>query len=104
MGGFRLPKYNGMFGPGLYFAGTPLKSAEFGKRNDSFSGSFLRCAASTMKEERGQMLLCDVYLGKTRTLRHPAPAFDPLQDLQGGWVQQNIGLGDYNSVYAPGGL
>lgn len=46
--GFKLPKHNGMFGKGIYFAGTPLKSWQYS--NISFHSTQF-------------MLVCDVALG-----------------------------------------
>eukprot|EP00406_Dinophysis_acuminata_P046668 CAMPEP_0179298308 /NCGR_PEP_ID=MMETSP0797-20121207/45924_1 /TAXON_ID=47934 /ORGANISM="Dinophysis acuminata, Strain DAEP01" /LENGTH=223 /DNA_ID=CAMNT_0021007687 /DNA_START=1 /DNA_END=672 /DNA_ORIENTATION=+ len=105
--GFRLPTRKGMFGRGVYFADTPLKSAGFAPESSWWP--FLRRLATNglsaaFKREGGQMLLCDVYLGVCRTLRWSASNLDPGKDLRAGWFRQLFGLGDYNSVYAPGGL
>jgi len=50
-----------------------------------------------------QMLVCDVHLGKSRTLRG-AKRVNPTDDLKRGLVPRLFGAKDYNSVYAPGGL
>merc|ERR1712113_1038031 len=46
--GFRLPKKSGMFGKGIYFAQTPLKSWQYSQVSD---------------HETQFMLVCDVALG-----------------------------------------
>jgi hypothetical protein len=111
--GFRLPTKKGMFGHGIYFADTPLKSAKFApekkdlqKHVQSFATKgFWQGLADLMKDrkESGQMLLCDVYLGKTKTVRRSCNNFDPEHNLKGGWFRDFTGLGDFDSVYAPGG-
>lgn len=105
--GFKLPTKAGMFGAGIYFAETPLKSANFAPEGSVFP--FMRRFVTkgyraAMKKETGQMLLCDVHLGRCRTLRSSRNKLDPALDLQGGWCRSALGLGDYNSVYAPGGF
>lgn len=111
--GFRLPTKKGMFGRGIYFADTPLKSARFApakkgiqKHLRSFATKGFRQGLTDLikdRKENGQMLLCDVYLGKTKTLRSSRNNFDPERDLKGGWFREFTGLGDFDSVYAPGG-
>jgi hypothetical protein len=118
--GFKLPEHNGMFGKGVYFADCPLKSAKFapdesrsllssllGKVNSDL-GKFHHWWKGGTKKE-GQLLLCDVYLGRSKTLRRKAPNFDPDEDLKRSWITQQlqaVGLvetGEYNSTYVPGG-
>jgi len=48
------------------------------------------------------MLVCDVYLGKQKTLR-AARQVQP-EDLEEYWVKRAFGCKAYNSVYAPGGF
>lgn len=106
--GFKLPEKKGMFGRGVYFAKTPLKSATFAPENSWWpalervrkDGIF---SALTRKDE-GQVLLCDVYLGSQMTLRRSNSDFNPTEDLQAGWLRKSLGFGDYDSVRAPGGL
>merc|ERR1712060_1027134 len=47
---------------------------------------------------------CDVFLGTSITLRSKNTEFNPTEDLKGGWLRDKLGLGDYDSVYAPGGF
>lgn len=111
--GFQLPTHKGMFGRGVYFADTPLKSAKFAPADVHFFEHIQRFAQKGLgkglhdllkgRRERGQMLLCDVYLGTTKTLRSACNNFDPETDLKGGWFRDLTGLGDYNSAYAPAG-
>jgi hypothetical protein len=111
--GFQLPIKKGMFGRGVYFAETPLKSAKFAPEDVNFIEHIQRFAQKGFQQgvsdliagrkERGQMLLCDVYLGTTKILRHSRNDFDPEIDLKGGWLRGITGLGDYHSAYAPGG-
>mmetsp|Transcript_132615 Transcript_132615/g.383386 ORF Transcript_132615/g.383386 Transcript_132615/m.383386 type:complete len:269 (-) Transcript_132615:152-958(-) len=61
---------------------------------DTFSGG----------ETVRHMLLCEVYLGKTRTLRFARPKLDPAKDLRRGWLWKRFGAREYNSVRAPGGF
>merc|ERR1712039_348148 len=49
------------------------------------------------------MLLCDVFLGRTKTLRR-SKQVDPAKDLAAGVLGKAFNFGDYNSVLAPGGL
>ena len=50
--GFRLPSHAGMFGRGIYFADTPLKSLQY-------TGGTFGCVGGG----RRYMLVCDVELG-----------------------------------------
>merc|ERR1712110_1125479 len=61
--GFKLPNRPGMFGKGVYFAGTPLKSFQYTARH-------------------GTMLLCDVELGNSMTARSAKTDLEPERDLQ----------------------
>mmetsp|Transcript_42860 Transcript_42860/g.114955 ORF Transcript_42860/g.114955 Transcript_42860/m.114955 type:complete len:86 (+) Transcript_42860:2-259(+) len=49
------------------------------------------------------MLLCDVYLGKSRTLRSARPRFNPSRDLRRSRLLRCVGASSYNSVRVPGG-
>lgn len=109
--GFKLPKKNGMFGSGIYFADCPLKSANF--TPDVSCGSVARIwndgLFDAFQKREGHLILCDVYLGRSKTLRKAANNFNATEDLKPGWLEQtfqDLGLatqGDYNSVYVPGG-
>lgn len=106
--GFKLPERKGMFGRGVYFASTPLKSATFAPELSLWPALQRLCKggiwnAMTQRDE-GQMLLCDVYLGRSMTLRSSNNNLDPTVDLQAGWLRKTFGFGDYDSVYAPGGF
>lgn len=60
-------------------------------------------------KKQGQLLLCDVYLGRSKTLRHAAPTFNPAEDLKPSWWEQRLQAfgfmaeGDYDSAFVPGG-
>mmetsp|Transcript_1120 Transcript_1120/g.2322 ORF Transcript_1120/g.2322 Transcript_1120/m.2322 type:complete len:219 (-) Transcript_1120:147-803(-) len=105
--GFRLPRGSGLYGPGLYFAENPNKSASYAPER-SWSPFFRRWAAQGCfaalcgEKEHGQMLVCDVYLGRYKRAGGSSCIKDPAKDLQGGWFRQLLGLGDYDSVYAAG--
>lgn len=111
--GFRLPKHAGMFGRGVYFADCPLKSATFAPDAEHLSLKRLLQDGVTGwvkgKKQKGQLLLCDVYLGNSKTLRRSASKLDPANDLKPSWPLQQLrdlgvpGINDYNSVYVPGG-
>eukprot|EP00931_Biecheleriopsis_adriatica_P019372 TRINITY_DN13215_c0_g1_i3.p1 TRINITY_DN13215_c0_g1~~TRINITY_DN13215_c0_g1_i3.p1 ORF type:complete len:340 (-),score=66.09 TRINITY_DN13215_c0_g1_i3:69-1088(-) len=104
--GFKLPETAGIFGRGIYLAPCPLKAASFSPE-DSWLPLARRVITrpwATFKKESGHMLLCDVHLGKTMTLRSKNCDFNPAEDLKAGWLRDNLGLGDYDSVYAPGGF
>jgi len=106
--GFRLPVKSGMFGKGLYFASTPLKSAQFSKEGaiaffKRWAKKGLR-AALFGKQERVFILLCDVYLGKCKKLRSAFNKLEPEQDLQRSWFSRVLGYSDYNSVHAVEGM
>jgi len=107
--GFQVPRrhlHGGMFGKGIYFAETPLKSVNYARRE----GWLSRAAGWLFSEKKSagglQMLLCDVYLGRSRTLRFGGawPYFNPEKDLKAGFFSRSLGLGDYNSLTVQGGL
>jgi hypothetical protein len=113
LNGFKLPTKTGMFGRGVYFADCPLKSSNFSP--DETMGSLSRIFNDGLwnalfTKKGGHLLLCDVYLGKSKTLRRAATAFNPEEDLKPNWWDQKlqqIGMikeGDYNSCYVPGGF
>lgn len=56
--GFKLPKHNGMFGKGIYFAGTPLKSWRY---------------SNTSTHSTQFMLVCDVALGCAAERKEAGP-------------------------------
>jgi len=104
--GFQLPKrhaHGGMFGKGVYFAACPLKSVNYTRRE----GKISRLKRWFYREPGGgwglQMLLCDVYLGRSRTLVFARPNLMPERDLKAGRLSRAVGAGDFNSVYVPGG-
>ena len=83
--GFRLPKRAGMFGRGIYFADSALKSLQY-------------C------DQYGLILVCDVDLGKTRTLTSAKNSFDPEQDLSRHPILATLGMARYDSVTAADGF
>jgi hypothetical protein len=92
--GFQLPNHSGMYGKGVYFAKCPLKSA-------NYAWDFLSWISSLVTKTRScEMLVCDVYLGKTLTKRLSHSNFDPDKDLQACAISKFFGLSDYNSVHA----
>lgn len=108
--GFKLPDQPGMFGRGVYFADCPLKSANFSKDDNTYSlWRLFQDRKSFGRKKYGQLLLCDVYLGKSKTLRRAANQFNPAEDLKPSWLFQQIRacgvarIDDYDSVSAPGG-
>jgi len=113
--GFSLPAQPGMFGKGLYFAKDPLKSVAFARRSALRPGSATAKAGSTpnyflsflpfvnaSSEFVRHMLLCDVFLGRSRTLRRARRHLDPKKDLRPG-ISRCFGGTNYGSVRAPGG-
>lgn len=105
--GFQLPRRKGLHGAGIYFADNPRKSARYAPEK-SWSPFFRRWGENGFlnalcSKSEGQVLLCDVYLGASQTTWSSNSDFDPTQDLKGGWFRQMFRLGDYSSVYAPGG-
>jgi len=107
-GGFQLPNrhaHGGMFGKGIYFAETPLKSAVYTAKEGLMSQFTGWLFGDKLSSGGRQMLLCDVYLGRPWQLRLGGrPRLNPEVDLKGGMFSKTFGLGDYNSVCAPGGL
>lgn len=105
--GFGLPSRAGLYGKGIYFADNASKSAAYAPEN-SWAPFFRRWSKdgfmNAFKRESGQMLLCDVYLGSYRTVMSCDTTLSPEKDLQAGWFRNMFSLGDYNSVYAPGGF
>lgn len=109
--GFQLPQKAGMFGRGVYFADCPLKSANFAPDSSTGSFQYLReyGISGLWKKKTGQMLLCDVYLGQSKTLRRACSKLDPSNDLKpSSWFERIAcalsGSEEYHSVYVPGGL
>jgi len=104
--GFKLPKHSGLYGPGLYFADNPKKSANYAPEAswlpfmERWATNGFWNAVSTKSE--GQMLLCDVYLGSSKRCHGARLDLDPTKDLRGCWFRKLLGLGDYDSVKAPG--
>lgn len=109
--GFKVPQKAGMFGRGIYFADCPLKSANFAP--DAATGSFKRIVEHGLsgfwKKEEGQILLCDVYLGQSKTLRRACKNLNPVTDLKpSSWLEKLVGafngVQEYQSAYVPGGF
>eukprot|EP00931_Biecheleriopsis_adriatica_P021900 TRINITY_DN14194_c0_g1_i1.p1 TRINITY_DN14194_c0_g1~~TRINITY_DN14194_c0_g1_i1.p1 ORF type:complete len:367 (-),score=26.43 TRINITY_DN14194_c0_g1_i1:43-1143(-) len=71
--GFRLPNAGGMFGKGVYFADTPLKSMQYA------GGCFSRT-----------MLLCEVELGNTMMKRMADNSLEGGEDMQRNWVMRTL--------------
>lgn len=105
--GFRLPERAGMFGRGVYFADCPLKSANYAREAAGLVTFLWRWATQSfseaMKRRSGQMLLCDVYLGRSMKLRQANNKLSRPEDLNGGWLDNLLGV-KYDSVHAPGGF
>jgi len=109
--GFKLPTRAGMFGKGIYFAKCPLKSANYSREEFSLSGvvagigRFMNQGLKqALQQQEGHMLLCDVHLGRVRTVKRANNKLDPAKDLKSDWLTGLLGYGDYNSVHAPGGF
>lgn len=73
--GFQLPTWSGMFGRGIYFAKDPLKSVNYSKSDWKLVHAYRHmrstlCSGGVPVGADRQMLLCDVYLGKTRKAQH----------------------------------
>jgi len=82
-GGFKLPTIAGMFGKGVYFADTPLKSWQYSTKTGS---QFL--------------LVCEVALGNQMPLRHARTKFNPQRDFQRSWFKSVFGAREYDSIVA----
>lgn len=87
--GFRLPERAGMFGKGIYFANTPLKSLQY---------------TSWWRRKKGVMLVCDVELGNTKYQRSADPTTAPDSHLKRHWFMAAIGKRSFDSVTAADGL
>ena len=85
-GGFRLPRHSGMFGKGLYFADTPLKSLQY--TGISWGWRY--------------MLVCEVELGNSKTQRGAKDV--KKEDLERGWLPTVMGQRSFQSVTAATGL
>jgi len=104
--GFQLPTRSGMFGKGVYFARCPLKSVGYARYTSSFTK--LRRLFSSKPGPAADtrvMLVCDVHLGRSKTLRRAAPYLTSSEQLQPGPLTR-LCFPDqkYDSVYVPGGL
>jgi len=67
-------------------------------------GSCAGCGlAHVSTKSTPKMLVCEVFLGKSRTLRG-AKHINPSDDLKRGWLPRLFGAQDFNSVYVPGGM
>lgn len=99
--GFRLPEKAGMFGKGIYFACCPLKSVGYTRKGWNMIWEFAFGDALIGSK---QMLLCDVYLGKTYKTSFPWSTIDPTKDLRCGSISRCFGGQDYKSVTAKTGF
>merc|ERR1712129_163771 len=85
--GFRIPKRAGMFGKGIYFAGTPLKSMQY------------------TKGSTGAILLCEVELGNTMMASAAANDLTPENVGNRGWIMRTLfRQRSFDSVTARAGL
>mmetsp|Transcript_39431 Transcript_39431/g.69342 ORF Transcript_39431/g.69342 Transcript_39431/m.69342 type:complete len:228 (-) Transcript_39431:37-720(-) len=103
--GFRLPKHSGLYGAGCYFASNPRKSASYAP--EPWAPFLKRWGtkgfwSAVCDKDVGQMLVCDVYLGRCKT--DLWGSVRSLEDLKGGAFSKAFSLGDYDSVYEPGVL
>merc|ERR1712056_10284 len=73
--GFRLPAHAGMFGRGVYLAENPLKAGKYAGRQEG--QPWWNFVGDDASGDWFHMLLCDVYLGKTKTVRHARPDMSP---------------------------
>lgn len=109
LGGFQLPNHKGMFGKGIYFAKTPLKSTGYAKKAGVGYKAWQRASNWLFSEAFGPrgdekiMLVCDVYLGRTKRVSQAKPSLTAASDIRPGFLD---GLccrrKRYDSVYAPG--
>lgn len=87
--GFRLPQHAGMFGKGIYFADTPLKSLQYTR--SSFWGTRV-------------ILACDVVLGNTMVTHKPAKHLQAgSSGFERAWLLQLLGQKSFDSVTAASG-
>ena len=88
--GFRLPAHAGMFGRGIYFADTPLKSLQYtgGKLGGCVGGG------------RRYMLVCDVELGNQLETTSAKSSLEPETDLRRSGVPALLGQRSFDSVAA----
>eukprot|EP00927_Polykrikos_kofoidii_P074415 TRINITY_DN70402_c0_g1_i1.p1 TRINITY_DN70402_c0_g1~~TRINITY_DN70402_c0_g1_i1.p1 ORF type:complete len:287 (-),score=20.35 TRINITY_DN70402_c0_g1_i1:66-833(-) len=104
--GFKLPKVRGMFGKGIYFAKDPLKSVNYARKKDVTPGTWLYNLFVRTADNADcwlHMLLCDVYLGKVKTLRRARHNFTS-ENLRRCWLLKALGFQDFNSVRGASGL
>jgi len=101
--GFQLPrqhKHGGMFGKGIYFAECPLKSVHYTKPPGCYS-RICSWFNNTPNSGHRQMLLCDVYLGRSKSVWFTArPKLNPAVDLKADWLTSMLGYDDFQSVVA----
>ena len=88
--GFRLPAHAGMFGRGIYFADTPLKSLQY------TGGKLEGC----MGKGRRYMLVCDVELGNQLETTSAKSSLEPETDLRRGGMPALLGQKSFDSVAA----
>ena len=84
--GFRLPSHAGMFGRGIYFADTPLKSLQYTGSGWLGGGRF--------------MLVCDVELGHQLQTTTAKTSLSPETDLRRSGVPALLGQQSFDSVAA----
>merc|ERR1719401_328010 len=78
--GFQLPSAGGMFGAGIYFARTPLKSWQYSNGKGS-----------------AYLLVSSVALGASKPARR-GKQIDPKIDLKRSWLMSMFGSSAYDSV------
>merc|ERR1712107_91825 len=103
-GGFQLPNKPGPFGRGIHVAPCPLLCASLAPETSwmPLAKRIVTKPWTALKKENGYIFLCDVFLGSYTTLLRKNCEFDPAEYLKGGWLRESLGLGNYDSVYAPG--
>lgn len=74
-------------------------------KDERVSQQLFQLMGSLLLHVQLPVLQCDVYLGRSKTLRLTgAPNLNPKEDLKCGTIGGLLGLGDYGSVYAPSGF
>merc|ERR1712151_1342894 len=93
-GGFQLPNKPGPFGRGIHVAPCPLLCASLAPETSwmPLAKRIVTKPWAALKKENGRILLCDVYLGRSMTLRSKNGLFNPEEDLKGGWFRDTLGL------------
>eukprot|EP00427_Karlodinium_veneficum_P025152 CAMPEP_0169119066 /NCGR_PEP_ID=MMETSP1015-20121227/31345_1 /TAXON_ID=342587 /ORGANISM="Karlodinium micrum, Strain CCMP2283" /LENGTH=264 /DNA_ID=CAMNT_0009181895 /DNA_START=24 /DNA_END=818 /DNA_ORIENTATION=+ len=110
MNGFSLPSKAGMFGKGIYFAKTPLKSVQYARKATPTFGLWNRVTGWFYTDDDGPtgehqaMLVCDVYLGSARRVSWPNSQINNASDIRPSWCSSVFCCSrrKYDSIYAPG--